>query len=192
MREAYFLFGKFWKIPDLAQKRQIFRAMVLEIGLTGLRAFVLTKADYAALDGVRNTLARKVMCGDACTQDAEHYKAMSTKDPHRHMKMVPALVQLRCYRMKWFQQWVRHPEEHIILLAAMFAAFDWERPNKPSWTEMGVAKTGHPWLHQLIEDLDFVANISPLADHREDACVDPRRFFLMKMHDVAFSSSTWM
>eukprot|EP00959_Pyramimonas_sp_CCMP1952_P319397 6683495-Pyramimonas_sp.AAC.1 len=59
--------------------------------------------------------------------------------------MVFARIHLAIHRSMWFQQWVSFPEEHMQLIAAMFADFPEQKLN--NWFATGtVASTAHSAL----------------------------------------------
>lgn len=172
---AYSLLRGYWRSrAPRSAKRLVYIAVVQDTLLTGQEAMLYTDHDCKAYDTVVLRHLRAIMQGKACEKSegvegeegggVKRYKAMSNKELWRIMRLCPAVVELRKWRIRWMQAVARHPERHIQLIAALFGR---ARCDAGEAVDEHGALTAHaPRLAQALSDA-----VAEIADFDDGASV---------------------
>ena len=156
---AWFSMGRLWFRQGLLRVALVlmFKGLVYSTLLSGLEALCLTRSQLAQLDRYLLKRGRQLMHGTACEKKStDHgmvYKARPNIEVWRFLQAVPAQVELRIRRLKFWQNAAMHREIHAVLFACMFAQFDWELSATVDDTGKPTARA-HPWLQQLAQDVE--------------------------------------
>ena len=89
--------------------------------------------------------------------NAETFRAASNFQLYRQWRMVPMHLELTVRRLKLVQDWALHPHEHSQELAAVFGMLRLAGAVDPLLPDGRVAGRAHPWLKQMMEDLEILA-----------------------------------
>eukprot|EP00959_Pyramimonas_sp_CCMP1952_P311131 6511066-Pyramimonas_sp.AAC.1 len=97
--------GSFWHERGLRRlKRELFLSTVVEKGLAGLEAFVLSKSEHARLDTVVVRYLRVLMKGSATDWSGSHAVSQSNGDVLRDWRILPSFGELAVRRVRWLQR----------------------------------------------------------------------------------------
>ena len=98
-------------------------------------------------------------------------------------QLLPHGTEMILRRIKFYQNWILHPEAHSQLLMAMFGTFEFDiSPHVDPAGKIDTARA-HPWLLQLQDDIDFA--FSQFDDLALDAeMLSDRYYLLLVTHPV--------
>eukprot|EP00959_Pyramimonas_sp_CCMP1952_P223769 4678715-Pyramimonas_sp.AAC.1 len=129
MKVAFFRLGRSWYQKGVPHRweRCIFLCHVLNTGLSGVEAFVLTASQLRTLELAVAGLARRAMRGEATWEDEDgQIRSMTTEEVMRWWRLVPIASELRVRRLRWLQACVRRPGAHKQMIAAVFGSVSYE------------------------------------------------------------------
>ena len=120
----------FWTSPaPYRVKRIAFITRVLAAALSGLEALAFTPADANAIDTSLVKKLRTMMCGKACgwgprgvLHPMGRRIAMSDAAVWRFWRLAPSAVELAVRRVKWYQQWLRAPEQNKQIISKSYTS----------------------------------------------------------------------
>ena len=133
--------------------------------LSAIESYVPSKTDFRQFDAMLNTKLRICMKGRACQFDAEgSAKKRPNKKVLQYWRLVPLALEARVRRLLFFQSLVADPNNHRLVLAAVFGRARFEDQNAslgksvapPPLLQNGAfnsAPAADPWLQQIDEDL---------------------------------------
>ena len=157
--------GSFWTKQGCSRRSVsiLFRAMVVETALCGLVPFILSNSDYIALDRFIINKGRCLMRGRACAKEIQpdghvKYTAVPNDEVLRYLELANSRTELCIRRLQFWQRVVACPTRHSNLLAVMFGSFSFER-NRPLDRSGCLSSAAHPWLQQLVEDVETLRDI---------------------------------
>ena len=174
-------FKAFWTSDNTLRNRAIvFRALVYEAAVSGMTAFVLTQSNVFKLTVKVVKYGRVLLQGRACRRKYENeeptsYEALSNSEVLRLLWLSPIDVELRVRRLRFWQAVVLEPDNHIQIVAAYFGRFDGEL----TMFDGGgvILDRAHPWLLQLIGDIEALSIIEDFAHIVPTLASDPRKIF---------------
>ena len=125
-------------------------------------------------------IARKVFGKRATYKhyDTDRWVTLSNKDICRRWQLLPHGIEMTLRRIKFYQNWILHPEPNSQLLMAMFGSFEFDDA-LPFIDATGKIDTthAHPWLLQLCDDFVFIfLHVDDLA---LDAEIIANRYLLL-------------
>ena len=159
---GWFSMGKFWFRNGLlrASLVLVFKGLVYSTLLSGLEALCLSKSQLERLDTYVLRRGRQLMHGTACQKFASDgqitYKALPALSVWRFLQMVPAHIELRLRRLRFWQNVALHSELHAVLLGCLFSQFDFETSASVD-AEGKPTAYANPWLRQLADDVQSLA-----------------------------------
>ena len=159
---GWFSMGKFWFRNGLlrASLVLVFKGLVYSTLLSGLEALCLSKSQLERLDTYVLRRGRQLMHGTACQKFASDgqitYQALPALSVWRFLQMVPAHIELRLRRLRFWQNVALHSELHAVLLGCLFSQFDFETSASVD-AEGKPTAYANPWLRQLADDVQSLA-----------------------------------
>ena len=149
---AFYSYGYFWARSSCIPQTMIaFRSIFSGTLVSGLAAFVLTIRDKSRLDDTFFLFLRKVIAGKGCIDTHDGQKR---KIPNQHLlkryKIPKPSDELMVQRCQWWQQIMKNPPHHELIITSMFGKFQFE----------GYADPRHPHYFQLASDLKTLAEKS--------------------------------
>ena len=160
--------GKFWFRSGVlrAPLVQVFKGMVYSTLLSGLEALCLSKTHIERLDKYALKRGRQLMHGGACIKSEADgqvtYKALPSIAVFRFLRIVPAHIELRVRRLRFWQQVARYPQLHSVLLGCIFSQFDFE-PHASLDPDGRPTRHANPWLQLLADDIHSMSVLDSAA-----------------------------
>lgn len=161
---GWYAMGQLWFRQGLRRTALvlIFKGMVYSTLMSGLEALCLSHTHVDRLDKYILKRGRKLMHGAAChkfsTEAGTKYKALPSLEIWRFLYMVPARIELRIRRLKFWQNAAKFPEKYSLLFACLFGQFDFEQHCSIDGSGKPTA-TANPWLRQFATDIDALGEL---------------------------------
>ena len=132
----------------LRMTRLFFQALVYNVLISALEAYVLSDAELDKLTCFVCKRARALLRGKAHKHDKDTgvHESWTNGQVLKACRLLPVHLELRLRRLKWLQCMVKHPQDAGAMLAAWFMQLDWDKDDKPN-----------PWTLQLQADIDSLA-----------------------------------
>ena len=125
--------------------------------MSGLEAFVVSDRQCHLLDSAIAKICRIAMQGKAVrrNQSGEVVGNLSNLDVLRHWRIATCCTELTIRRLKWMQQMALHPQQHHLVLCAIFGTTKGELQHGFSHGVIDDVIQDHasPWALQARKDL---------------------------------------
>ena len=181
---AWSSMGAFWTRSGCSRRSvcMVFRSLVFETAVCGLVPFVLHKSDYSAIDSFIVGKGRYLMRGQACKKDPQpdgtvRYRAVPNKVVWQYLGLAGSKIEMCIRRLQYWQRLLRAPHLHSYVFAVIFGHFKFER-GPPLQEDGTVSDSAHPWLHQLVDDIEALREVDDLAHVPEQVDRRPLRLFM--------------
>ena len=107
-----------------------------------------------------------LMRGQACAKemqaDGSLKNAVSNDAVLRYLGLADSCTELRVRRLQFWQRVAASPRRHSSLLAVTFDVFAFKK-NNPLDRDGSLTGTAHPWLQQLVDDIESLRDIPDTA-----------------------------
>ena len=141
------------------------------------------------------------MCGKACgwgpigvLHPLGRRIALSDVAVWRFWRLAPTAVELAVRRVKWYQRWIRTPEQNRQIISIMFGTARFESDHFPTLDAEGrICDTAHRFAHQFGNDVKLVSDFPGMVDFKADYAesvaklfwyrVGAGRVFSLRRHD---------
>ena len=105
------------------------------------------------------------------------WRTLSNEEINSMWQILPHKIEMILRRVQYYQRWIQEPEAHAQLILAMFGICSFEHRNQMLADGSIDTVIAHPWLLQLMDDIDFV--VQKLDDLSLDSQIIASRFHLL-------------
>ena len=113
-------------------------------------------------------MLRSLLKGKAVDWQGDHPQVMSNRAVWKFWKLAPTALEMTVRRLRWYQDWIRHLDDHRQVVASILGRFQFDSDeDTPLDGEGRVRATANPWAKQFVNDINQLREVSDTEEFFE-------------------------